>query len=129
MSDFWDRWSKDYLLHLNRFNKCHQPQRSITVGDIVLVKDTDLFICSWPLARVIQTHPGDDGLVRVATVRTQKETYRRAIHKLVQLVEEATFSPGGCSGSNPPPPLRVRDRICARLPQVLPSWRLSMSRF
>ena len=89
-------------MHLNSFKKCHHPQRSIAVGDIVLVKDADLFVRSWPLARVIQTHPGDDGLVRVVTVRTHKGTYRRAIHKLVPLLEEATFPPGGCSGSNPP---------------------------
>ena len=39
MSDFWERWSSDYLTHLNSFKKFHQPQRSIAVGDIVLVKD------------------------------------------------------------------------------------------
>ena len=102
MSDFWERWSSDYLTHLNSFKKCHHPQHSIAVGDIVLVKDSDLFVRSWPLARVIQTHPGDDGLVLVVTVRTHNGTYRRAIHKLVPLLEEATFPPGGCSGSNPP---------------------------
>ncbi len=50
MSDFWERWSSEYLKHLNTFKKCHQPQRSVTVGDIVLIKDADLFIHSWPLA-------------------------------------------------------------------------------
>ena len=83
--------------------KCYQPQCSIAVGDIVLVKDSDLFIHSWPLARVIQTHPGDDGLVRVATVWTQKGIYRRAIHKLVPLLEQVSLSPAGrCSGFSPP---------------------------
>ena len=102
MSDFWERWSSEYLKHLNTFKKCHQPQRSVTVGDIVLIKDADLFIHSWPLARVIQTHPGEDGLVRVVTVRTQKGTYKRAIHKLVPLIENTIFPCGGCSGSLPP---------------------------
>ena len=75
----------------------------MSVGDIVLIKDTDLFVRSWPLARVIQTHPGDDGLVRVVTVKTEKGTYRRAIHKLVPLLEEShSLPPGGCSGPNPP---------------------------
>ena len=63
------RWSSDYLTHLNSFKKCHHPQLSIAVGNIVLVKDADIFVHSWPLARVIQTHPGDDRLVRVVTVR------------------------------------------------------------
>ena len=102
MSDFWEWWNSDYLTHLYSFNKCHQPQRCIAVGDIILLKDADLFVRSWPLARVIQTHPGDDGFFRVVTVQTQKGTYRRAIHKLVPQLEDATFPLGGCSGSNPP---------------------------
>ena len=45
------------------------------VGDIVLLKDTDLFVRSWPLSRVMEVHSGDDGHVRVATVKSgQKST-------------------------------------------------------
>ena len=98
--DFWKRWSNDYITILNNPKKCHYPQRSMSVGDIVLIKDSDLFVRSWPLARVIQTHPGDDGLVRVVTVKTEKGTYRRAIHKLVPLLEEShSFSPWRMFGS------------------------------
>ncbi len=87
---------------VNRISKFKQPQRSLQVGDIVIIKDSDLFIRSWPLGKVTQTHPGADGLVRVATVKTQKGVYRRAIHKLVPLLEENTLPPGECSGSSPP---------------------------
>ena len=31
ISDFWERWSIDYLTHLNSFKKCHHQQRSIAV--------------------------------------------------------------------------------------------------
>ncbi len=96
------RWSSDYIIQLNRISKFKQPQRSLQVGDIVIIKDSDLFIRSWPLGKVTQTHPGADGLVRVATVKTQKGVYRRAIHKLVPLLEENTLPPGECSGSSPP---------------------------
>ncbi len=74
------------------------------MGDIVLIKDSDLFIRSWPLGKVTQTHLGANGLVRVATVKTQKGVYRRAIHKLVPLLEENTLPPpppGECLGSSP----------------------------
>ncbi len=102
IADFWKRWINDYITHLNNFKKWHQPQHSIAVGDIVLVKDSDLFIRSWPLARVVQTHPGSDGLVRVVTVKTQKGTFRRAIHKLVPLLENShSLYQGGCSGYPP----------------------------
>ena len=99
-ADLWKRWSNDYITILNNSKKCHYPQRSMSVGDIVLIKDSDLFVRSWPLARVTQTHPGDDGLVRVVTVKTEKETYRRAIHKLVPLLEEShSLSPRRMFGS------------------------------
>ncbi len=35
----------------------------------------------WPLARVVQVHPGKDKLVRVATVQTAKDTYKRPVSK------------------------------------------------
>ena len=37
-------------------------------GDIVTIKEDRTFACNWPLARIIQTYPGKDGLVRVAQV-------------------------------------------------------------
>ncbi|XP_026827674.1 uncharacterized protein LOC113562437 [Ooceraea biroi] len=39
----------------------------------------------WPLARVIETHPGQDGLVRVVTVKTQCSILKRPITKLCLL--------------------------------------------
>ena len=93
IADFWERWSNCYITSLNNFKKCYPHQCSIAVGDIVLIKGSDLFIHSWPSARINQTHPGDNGLVRVATVRTQKGVYRRAIHKLVPLLEQVSLSP------------------------------------
>ena len=42
-ADFWERWVKEYVLHLQRFNKWSHPQRQVQVGDMVLLKDTDLF--------------------------------------------------------------------------------------
>ena len=65
--------------------KWHTPQRFIGVGDIVLIKDDTLFDKAWPTARVIEVHPGTDGLVRVARVKTAKGTYRRAVTRLVPL--------------------------------------------
>ena len=102
-ADLWVRWSKEYITHLQVFTKCRYPQCSVAVNDVVLLKDTDLFIRTWPLGRVIEVHPGDDGLVRVATVKTARGIYRRAIHKLVPLLEDdSSFPPPGCSGLDPP---------------------------
>ena len=64
------------------------------VGDVVLVKDNNIFTKrnGWPLARVQEVFPGDDGLVRhvklrVAYKQVDKTRYlSRPISKLVLLV-------------------------------------------
>ena len=83
---FWQRWSTEYLTSLNRFNKWHHLTRNLQVGDIVVLRENSLILTRWPLARVSQVHCGKDGLVRVATVRTAKGMYRRAVIKLVPLL-------------------------------------------
>ena len=91
-ADLWERWSRDYLQQLQRFSKWRRPQKSLQVRDVVLLKDTELFTRSWPLARIIETHLGKDGLVRVVTLKTEKGIYKRAVHCLVPLpVEEKTL--------------------------------------
>ena len=74
-ADIWDWWSKEYITHLQVFPKCHYPKRSVAVNDIVLLKDTDLFIQTWPLGRVVEVHPGKDGLVCVVTIKTTRGIY------------------------------------------------------
>ena len=36
----------------------------------------------WPLGRIVSTHPGQDGIVRAVTVRTQYGEYKTPITKL-----------------------------------------------
>ena len=42
----------------------------------------------WPLAKVIQVHPGKDGLVHVATVKTTTGIYKRPVAKLALLLPQ-----------------------------------------
>ena len=42
----------------------------------------------WPLARVVETYPGPDGLVRVVAVRTSASTLRQHIARLSPLLLE-----------------------------------------
>ena len=44
----------------------------------------------WPLSRIVSTHPGQDGMVRAVTVRTQYGEYKRPITKLCFLEEAET---------------------------------------
>ena len=83
---FWRRWAVEFLHMLQQRNKWLRPTRNIQSDDLVLVTDTSLIRRgSWPLGRVLQTHPGKDGLVRVATVKTATGTYVRPLSKLCLL--------------------------------------------
>uniref|UniRef100_A0A1X7TFI7 DUF5641 domain-containing protein n=1 Tax=Amphimedon queenslandica TaxID=400682 RepID=A0A1X7TFI7_AMPQE len=62
VSHFWKRWSSEYISTLNRSNKWTSNRRNLTTGDIVLLHEDNVIPTQWPLAKVIQTHPGEDGL-------------------------------------------------------------------
>ena len=86
LSHFWKRWSREYVTQLNRFTKWNHPSRDIAVGDLVILKDDSPLPTRWPLARVVGVHPGGDGFVRVATVKTTSGTYNRPVTKLALLL-------------------------------------------
>ena len=82
---FWTRWSNEYLNTLRKFYKWHYPKRNLEPGDVVILREDGVPINHWPLARVREVFPGADGLVRAATVKTEKGTYKRPIVKMVPL--------------------------------------------
>ena len=83
---FWKRWSSEYLSTLNKYNKWHYPARNLVVGDIVLLKEDSIVQTKWPLARVLEVYPGNDGIVRVARVKTEQGIYKRPVTKLAVLL-------------------------------------------
>lgn len=80
---FWKRWHKEYLNQLNIRSKwqTHNP-KSLKIGDMIIIKEDNAPPLRWQLGRVVQIHPGDDSIVRVATVRTQSGTYKRSVRRL-----------------------------------------------
>lgn len=80
-----NRWKSEYLSRLQHRPKWVKASKNLQVGDLVLLKDPSFSPSFWPLARITETHPGDDGLVRVVTVRTMKSTFKRSITKLSPL--------------------------------------------
>ena len=83
---FWQRWSTEYVASLRRLSKWQHPTRNLQVGDMVILQDNSLVPTQWPLARVMRVHTGEDGLVRVATVKTSSGTYKRPVTKLALLL-------------------------------------------
>ena len=45
----------------------------------------------WPLGRIIELDPGEDGVVRVVTVQTSKGTYKRPAVKILRLENDGKF--------------------------------------
>lgn len=84
--EFWERWSREYLQTLQQRGKWTTTSTNVKVGDIVLIREDGTFTQTWPMARVIDTFPGKDGLVRAVLLKTAKSTFRRPITKISILV-------------------------------------------
>lgn len=82
---FWNRWNKEYLVQLQQRAKWTQPSTNVQIHQIVLIKEDNIPPQKWQIGRVISVHPGNDGKVRVATVKTKFGTYKRAIVNLAPL--------------------------------------------
>ncbi|XP_063919415.1 uncharacterized protein LOC135134622 [Zophobas morio] len=82
---FWKRWSTEYLHTQLQRQKWNKDQPNIQPGAIVALYGAETTPLSWPLGRVQEVHPGTDGVVRVATVKTATGLYTRPVNKLVIL--------------------------------------------
>lgn len=85
---FWKRWKEEYLHQLQQRRKWFYPKDDVKIDDVVLIKDENTPSTYWSMGRVIEVHPGSDGLVRVATLKTQGGTLKRPIAKLCPLQQE-----------------------------------------
>ena len=83
---FWRRWSSEYLSILNRYTKWHRKSRNLCVGDVVILREDSTMPTKWPIGKVIETHPGTNDLVRVATVKTARGIFKRPVVKLTVLL-------------------------------------------
>lgn len=89
---FWRRWSQEYLHQLQQRTKWHHPTTNVAVGDIVMLHDEQQHSTRWRIGRVVATHPGADGLVRVATVKTSSGEVKRSVVKLSVLPIDNTIT-------------------------------------
>ena len=94
---FWSRWRSEYLLNLQHRQKWTMKQRSMKIGDIVVIRDDNVYRGEWKLGKVVEVLGSKDHTRRVKILvgdREQfhkKKTYlERPVHKLVLLVENST---------------------------------------
>ncbi|KAL7292599.1 hypothetical protein TKK_0013730 [Trichogramma kaykai] len=82
---FWTRWRREVLNQLQQRSKWLDSRSNLQKGDMVLIRNELSPPSEWPLGLVTKTHPGTDGLVRVATIRTAQATFTRPVVKLTRL--------------------------------------------
>ncbi|KRX42397.1 hypothetical protein T05_9324 [Trichinella murrelli] len=73
-SQLWKRWKQEYVTTLTthgRWRKTHQEPK---VGDHMLVHEPSTAWIKWPIGRIIEIHPSEDGVIRSATVKTRQGT-------------------------------------------------------
>ena len=85
--DFWDRWSREYLQQLQKATKWHKSTRNYAIGDLVMLTD---FQCQWTMAKVVNVHPGLDGLVRAVDVQLERRVIPAACNSKEQLAKKIT---------------------------------------
>jgi hypothetical protein len=70
MTHFWNRWQQEYLHTLQNRPSWIKTCPNFKVGDLVLIMDESTAPLKWKMGRILEVHPGQDALVRVATVKT-----------------------------------------------------------
>ena len=84
---FWRRWMEEYVPSLIERRKWNRPNQHIQKDDLVLIVDQNTPRGLWPMGRVLNIYPGDDGVVRVAEVKTGTGLYTRPVTKLCLLLQ------------------------------------------
>lgn len=83
---FLETMDKEYLNQLYVRSKWQlSAPEGIKIGSMVLLKEDNTPPLQWPLGRICEVFPGDDGKVRVISVKTNSGTYKRSITRVAPL--------------------------------------------
>uniref|UniRef100_A0AAR5NZ00 DUF5641 domain-containing protein n=1 Tax=Dendroctonus ponderosae TaxID=77166 RepID=A0AAR5NZ00_DENPD len=83
--NLWKRWSLEYISELQQRTKWRSNRSELKTDTLVLIKEEHLPPYQWRLGRIVEVHPGSDGISRVASVRTNRGVLRRSFAKLCPL--------------------------------------------
>ncbi|XP_045535849.1 uncharacterized protein LOC106710483 [Papilio machaon] len=86
---FWKRWQKEYISELQERKRWKKNTPSLAMGDLVIIQEDNTRPLDWRLGRVTQLFPGDDGIARVAEVKTTRGVIRRALTRLCPLLDKS----------------------------------------
>lgn len=91
---FWTNFTRHYLPNLQERKKWRTDGTPIQVDQVVLIIDPQIPRALWPVGKVMQVYPGDDGRVRTASVLVKGRTYTRPVVRLVPLPQLSEEEPG-----------------------------------
>ncbi|XP_045455399.1 uncharacterized protein LOC123665098 isoform X1 [Melitaea cinxia] len=92
--------------HKRKKTKWMQSQETLKEGALVVIKDKSSQPIMWLLGRILRVLPGEDGVARVADIRTRKGVIRRAFNMICPLptvnIEEDSSTRGVCLSTRAP---------------------------
>ena len=106
LSHFWSRWKREYVVELREHHRGLEKGAvsnapSVETGDIVTVMEEGKSNRGmWKLGKVVDVYPGNDGLIRGATIEVAsnhgtRKRLRRPLQKLFPLeVRETSVADG-----------------------------------
>lgn len=70
LQHFWKRWSREYLTQQQqRYKWKCKGETGIKIGDLVVLTEENTPPLKWPMARVVELHPGADNVLRTISVK------------------------------------------------------------
>ena len=85
---FRQRWRDEYLTALRQrhYNGCiHRPLHHLREGELVLLQYPGSTRYEWPLAKIVEIYPDQEGVIRTVKVSCRGEEYLRAVTQVVPL--------------------------------------------
>lgn len=79
------RYKEEYITRLQQRPKWLGTSPPVRVGALVLIQEENVATTKWQLGRIVETHAGSDGLVRVVTLLTKDGVRKRPITRISPL--------------------------------------------
>ncbi|UYV69371.1 K02A2.6-like [Cordylochernes scorpioides] len=84
-NDGTEWWSTDFIHSLQQRNKWKTKESNMLAGSLGFIKEGHVPPAKWLMGRVVEVHPGKDGVVRVVSLRTMAGVIKRPLVKLALL--------------------------------------------
>lgn len=87
VTEFWNRWYKEYLVNLNQRYKWNTKRDEPEIGDIVVLRADNVPPAKWLLGKIILKYPGPDNITRVVSVKCKTGEYKSPMSKICILTK------------------------------------------